>query len=114
MDTPPPPFHSSDWMAMTPEDDGRCVELHQLDLKYASLRAIDERRRRQLLASLAQHGQRAPVLLVATNPIEGAVNWLAGAATGDLGRSWVDGAPVRDVLIEAAGVSASLAGAASR
>jgi peptide/nickel transport system permease protein len=46
------------------------------------------------------------------NPVAGAVDWLAGAATGDLGRSWVDGTPVRDTLTAAAGVSVTLAGAA--
>jgi peptide/nickel transport system permease protein len=51
-------------------------------------------------------------LHLATNPVAGALDWLAGAATGDLGRSWVDGASVRESLAGAAAVSAGLAGAA--
>lgn len=49
---------------------------------------------------------------LATNPVEGAADWLTEAATGDLGTSWVSGVPVRDLLLPAAGVSAGLACAA--
>jgi peptide/nickel transport system permease protein len=50
-------------------------------------------------------------LHLATNPVAGALDWLASAAIGNLGHSWVDGTSVRDSLGEAATVSASLAGA---
>lgn len=49
---------------------------------------------------------------LASNPVEGAADWLTAAATGDLGTSWVAGAAVRDLLLAAAGVSAGLACAA--
>ena len=48
-------------------------------------------------------------LHLATNPIAGAVDWLTGAATGDLGQSWVDGTSVADSVAGAAAVSAGLA-----
>ncbi len=50
---------------------------------------------------------------LADDPLQGAADWLTAAAVGDFGTSWVAGAPVRDLLFAAAGVSASLAGAAS-
>ena len=50
---------------------------------------------------------------LAPDPVHGAARWLAQAITGDLGRSWVDGTPVRDSLAATVGVSASLAAAAS-
>jgi peptide/nickel transport system permease protein len=50
---------------------------------------------------------------LAGNPLRGAADWLTAAAGGDFGASWVEGSPVRDLLFAAAGVSASLAGAAS-
>lgn len=50
---------------------------------------------------------------LAGNPLHGAVDWLTAAARGDFGVSWVEGSPVRDLLFAAAGVSASLALAAS-
>ena len=40
------------------------VDLHQLDLRYASLRAQQPHRERQLLADLAEHGQRQPLVVV--------------------------------------------------
>jgi peptide/nickel transport system permease protein len=46
-------------------------------------------------------------------PVQGAWQWLSGALTGDLGRSWVDGVPVADTLAAAAGVSALLSGTAA-
>ncbi|MFC4063597.1 ABC transporter permease, partial [Actinoplanes subglobosus] len=46
-------------------------------------------------------------------PVQGAWQWLSGVVTGDLGRSWVDGAPVADTLVSAAGVSALLSGVAA-
>ncbi len=49
---------------------------------------------------------------LAADPVTAAVDWLSGAAAGDLGRSWVDGTSVRDSVATAAAVSAGLAGAA--
>ncbi|MCA2212041.1 ABC transporter permease subunit [Jidongwangia harbinensis] len=46
------------------------------------------------------------------HPAAGAADWLLGAATGDLGRSWVDGTPVRATVAAAAGASVTLAAAA--
>lgn len=40
------------------------LELHQLDLRYAGLRITSAKDRAQLLASLAEHGQRSAVLVV--------------------------------------------------
>jgi peptide/nickel transport system permease protein len=50
---------------------------------------------------------------LAPDPVQGAARWLAHAITGDLGRSWVDGTPVRESLAATVGVSAGLAAAAS-
>ena len=50
---------------------------------------------------------------LAPDPVHGAARWLAHAITGDLGRSWVDGTPVRESLAATVGVSASLAAAAA-
>jgi peptide/nickel transport system permease protein len=47
------------------------------------------------------------------DPLQGAGQWLSRAVTGDLGRSWVDGASVTDTLTNAAGVSALLSGTAA-
>jgi peptide/nickel transport system permease protein len=49
---------------------------------------------------------------LATDPFTGALGWLARAATGDLGRSWVEGTPVRESVSAAAMVSAGLAAGA--
>ena len=40
------------------------VELWQLDLEYSGLRIGDGGRQGRLLASLAEHGQQQPVLVV--------------------------------------------------
>lgn len=40
------------------------LELGQLDLRYASLRIVDRSRQRRLVASLLEHGQLTPVLVV--------------------------------------------------
>lgn len=40
------------------------LELHQLDLRYSRLRIADPSRRARLEASIAQHGQQVPVLVV--------------------------------------------------
>ena len=41
------------------------LEFHQLDRRYEALRKRDSRKERQLLASLAEQGQRLPVVVVA-------------------------------------------------
>lgn len=41
------------------------LEFHQLDLRYQSLRRRAPEREKRLLASLAQHGQQAPIVVVA-------------------------------------------------
>lgn len=43
------------------------LEFHQLDLRYEGLRKRHPRKERQLLASLAEHGQLLPVVVVATD-----------------------------------------------
>jgi len=43
------------------------LEFHQLDRRYEALRKRDPRKERQLLASLAEHGQLLPVVVVATD-----------------------------------------------
>jgi hypothetical protein len=40
------------------------LEFHQLDLRYQSLRRRAPEREKRLLASLAQHGQQAPIVVV--------------------------------------------------
>jgi len=40
------------------------LELHQLDLRYESLRRRVPEREKRLLASLAQHGQQTPIVVV--------------------------------------------------
>jgi ParB/RepB/Spo0J family partition protein len=40
------------------------LEHHQLDLRYAELRRKDARRESHLIASLAEHGQQVPVVVV--------------------------------------------------
>ena len=41
------------------------LELHQLDLRYEALRRRAPEREKRLLASLAEHGQQAPIVVVA-------------------------------------------------
>jgi ParB family transcriptional regulator, chromosome partitioning protein len=41
------------------------LEFHQLELRYQSLRRRAPEREKRLLASLAQHGQQAPIVVVA-------------------------------------------------
>ena len=41
------------------------LEFHQLDLRYQSLRRRSPEREKRLLASLAQHGQQMPIVVVA-------------------------------------------------
>jgi ParB family transcriptional regulator, chromosome partitioning protein len=43
------------------------LECHQLDRRYEALRTRDPRKERQLLASLAEHGQQLPVVVVAAD-----------------------------------------------
>ena len=43
------------------------LEFHQLDLRYDALRTRHPRKERQLLASLADHGQLLPVVVVAAD-----------------------------------------------
>src|SRR5437762_2174849 len=40
------------------------LELHQVELRHADLRIHDERRRRNLIASLTEVGQQVPVVVV--------------------------------------------------
>jgi ParB/RepB/Spo0J family partition protein len=40
------------------------VEFHQLELTYRATRASDPKRRAQLVASLSEHGQQSPVVVV--------------------------------------------------
>jgi ParB/RepB/Spo0J family partition protein len=43
------------------------LEFHQLDRRYEAVRKQDPRKERQLLASLAEHGQQLPVVVVAAD-----------------------------------------------
>ncbi len=40
------------------------VEFHQLEKKYAALRIADAQRTPRLVASLCEHGQQQPVLVI--------------------------------------------------
>ena len=40
------------------------LEFHQLDLRYESLRRRAPEREKRLLASLAEHGQQTPIVVV--------------------------------------------------
>jgi ParB family transcriptional regulator, chromosome partitioning protein len=40
------------------------LERHQLELRYEALRRRDQRRERQLFASLAEHGQQQPIVVI--------------------------------------------------
>lgn len=44
------------------------LEFHQLDLRYAEIRSGDAKKEKRLLASLAEHGQQAPVIVVRGEP----------------------------------------------
>ncbi|MHB8762967.1 MAG: ParB/RepB/Spo0J family partition protein [Deferrisomatales bacterium] len=44
------------------------IEFHQLELRYQALRIADPARLARMTASLAEHGQRAPVLVVGAAP----------------------------------------------
>ena len=50
------------------EKGARCapmeLEFHQLDRRYETLRRRSPERERRLLASLAEHGQQAPIIVV--------------------------------------------------
>ena len=41
------------------------IELHQLELRYQALRAVEPSRRRKLLSALCETGQQVPVVVVA-------------------------------------------------
>ena len=45
------------------------LEFHQLDLRYEKLRRRSPEREKRLLASLAEHGQQAPIVVVGDGPI---------------------------------------------
>jgi ParB family transcriptional regulator, chromosome partitioning protein len=45
------------------------LERHQLELRYELLRRRDQRRERQLFASLAEHGQQQPIVVVRSEPL---------------------------------------------
>ncbi|PRY02429.1 ABC transporter permease subunit [Allonocardiopsis opalescens] len=47
------------------------------------------------------------------DPVAGTLGWLGGALRGDLGASWVTGAPVAPTVLGATGVSAGLAACAA-
>lgn len=42
------------------------IEFHQLTLRYEALRIVDPARQARLTASIAEGGQRTPVLVVGT------------------------------------------------
>jgi len=46
------------------QDGCRPLEFHQLELTYQALRCHDAKRRAQLVASLCEHGQQSPVVVV--------------------------------------------------
>jgi ParB/RepB/Spo0J family partition protein len=73
------------------------VEFHQLELKYAALRIADPSRQARLVASLCEHGQQQPVLVVrdadGTGGIERYVlidGYARVAALGELQRDVVE------------------------
>jgi ParB-like chromosome segregation protein Spo0J len=41
------------------------IELHQLELRYQALRAVEPARRRKLLSAVCETGQQVPVVVVA-------------------------------------------------
>lgn len=46
------------------------IELHQLELRYRALRAVDPARRRKLLSAVCETGQQVPVVVVAAATTE--------------------------------------------
>lgn len=73
------------------------LELGQLDRKYASLRIEERGRRSRLAASLAQHGQQTPVLVVPTDSTDRWVlvdGYLRVSALEDLCRDVVNAVAV--------------------
>lgn len=46
------------------------LELHQIELKYESLRIADKRQQSHLVASMSEHGQRSSVVVVAAATID--------------------------------------------
>jgi ParB/RepB/Spo0J family partition protein len=68
------------------------VELHQLERKYAGLRIADAGRTARLVASLCEHGQQQPVLVVRGAGVDRYVlidGYARVAALGDLKRDTV-------------------------
>lgn len=50
---------------------------------------------------------------IPADPVSGTLGWLSGVVRGDLGASWVTGAPVAPSVLQALGVSMALAGCAA-
>ena len=74
------------------------VEIALLDRKYAGLRIADPVRQAQIAASIARHGQQAPVLVVRTNDSTVLVDgYQRVAALAELGRDTVDAVVLDDV-----------------
>jgi ParB-like chromosome segregation protein Spo0J len=63
------------------------LELHQLELRYGALRAMDPARRRSLLAALCETGQQVPVVVVAATLTAGRFVLIDGYARVDVLRS---------------------------
>jgi ParB family transcriptional regulator, chromosome partitioning protein len=73
------------------------LEFHQLDRKYAGLRIADSARTARLVASLCEHGQQQPVLVVRAAGSDGGVDryvlidgYARVAALGELKRDVVE------------------------
>lgn len=50
---------------------------------------------------------------IPADPVSGALSWLSGAVRGDFGVSWVSGSPVAPSVVQALGMSMTLAGCAA-
>ncbi|MBE9373717.1 ABC transporter permease subunit [Saccharopolyspora sp. HNM0983] len=50
---------------------------------------------------------------IPADPVSGTLSWLAGALRGDFGNSWITGAPVSPSVVQALGISMTLAGCAA-
>lgn len=79
------------------------LELHQLEPKHKGLRIVDAGRQSQLMASLSEHGQQSPVLVVEAEPgryvlIDG---YRRVEALGRLGRDRVEALVLRMSELEA-------------